>query len=452
MLDSLRGRLILLTSIALLTTGGLALILISSAIENSFIAYVTEQEDARNIRIEGLQSILPEMLSAYYEKYPERANWETITQELNWLVPDGLLLPKTDGNYTESVRLYAQSPNDRCETLLPVIHNGKLVSQVCFDSVSTALNLVTETPFHDSVQRSLFIALSIAGVIALLLTTLLAHHLLQPLDALTNAARTIGRGATPTPLQTSSITEIRELTTAFNTMAEALETTEALRRNMVSDVAHELRTPLTNVYGYLEAINDGVVELTPSLIESLTEEVGLLSRLVDDLQDLALAEAGQLPLHNEFIEMNGLIAATLKLIQLAVDNKSIELSVNPSASLPLVQADQHRIIQVLRNLIGNAVTNTPEGGRITVETSKQDVEIEVRISNTGEPISAEHLPFVFERFYRPDHARARSTGGHGLGLAIVKQLIEAHGGRVGVESTRASGTSFFFTLPLAAEV
>lgn len=452
MILTLRGRLVLLISMALLTTGGLALVMISNAIETTFIAYVTEQEEARLSRVEGLQSILPQMLSAYYEKHPERASWESITQDLSWLVPDGLLLPNAESAMGGSVRLYANSPNTSCETMLPVRHNGELVSLVCFDSVSTALKLVDETPFHDSVQRSLLMALSIAGVIALGLTAIFAHHILLPLDALTGAVRTIARGATPKPLHVSSVIEIRELTTAFNSMAEQLEATEALRRNMVSDVAHELRTPLTNVYGYLEAINDGVVELTPALIESLTEEVELLTRLVDDLQDLALAEAGQLPLHNEPVEINALVNATLKLIQLAVDQKSIELFVKSSDALPPVNVDQHRIVQVLRNLIGNAVTNTPVGGRITVETSKGDEEIEVRISNTGEPISAEHLPFVFERFYRSDQARARATGGHGLGLAIVKQLIEAHGGKVGVESGRNTGTSFFFTLPLAIEI
>jgi signal transduction histidine kinase len=232
-------------------------------------------------------------------------------------------------------------------------------------------------------------------------------------------------------------------------MAGSLARTERLRRTMVTDVAHELRTPLTNLRGYLEALQDGVASPGPEVIASLHEEAVHLSRLVDDLQDLALAEAGQLPLERRPVPVADVVAPVARLLAPQASAHGVTLETDLPPDLPPVDADPGRARQIVHNLLGNAVRHTPSGGRVRVTALPAGPEVEVRVTDTGEGIPPEHLPHVFERFYRADRSRARATGGAGIGLAIVKQLVEAHGGRVGVVSLPGLGSTFRFTLPTA---
>jgi two-component system sensor histidine kinase BaeS len=249
-------------------------------------------------------------------------------------------------------------------------------------------------------------------------------------------------------VQIDSRDEIGELGRAFNHMADSLHTSEQLRRQMVTDIAHELRTPLTNIRGYLEAVRDGVLPAQPEVVDSLYEESMLLSRLVDDLQALALAEAGQLKLRLQTCGPAGLIERSVAgLGPPSADEPAVVVDV--PESLPAVQADPERVAQVLRNLVRNARQHTPPEGRVTIAARALPGWVEIAVRDNGSGIAAEHLPYVFERFYRADPARARATGGAGLGLAIVKQLVEAHGGRVDVDSAPGAGTTFRFTLPRA---
>lgn len=444
----LHGRLIFLMLIALTLTGILALFFSSYAIDQTFIAYVDQQESDRKKRLASLHSILPDILAAYYEAHPNRSEINSIFEDLDWLIPKGILLTGPDGvNPVSGLTLPAGTDDISCETLVPVSSNGEVIGQVCFYPVESVRNPEEEKLFLDSIRRSLLWAVLASGAVALVLSVLFLRPVLRPLEALTNAVRKIERGEFPQKLDSVTIHEIKVLMEAFNAMSDTLHHTETLRRNLVSDVAHELRTPLTNLRGYLEALNDGLLKMTPRLHASLHEEVMLLSRLVDDLQDLALAEAGQLPIHVESTDVNALIGASVQLIRLAIQEKEIELRLDLDEKIPPVFADPERIGQVLRNLLANALAHTPRGGTITVRARNGRQGIEVRVNNSGESIATEHLPHVFDRFYRIDQSRTRVTGGSGLGLAIVKQLVEAHGGRVGVESGGATGTSFFFTLP-----
>jgi signal transduction histidine kinase len=298
-----------------------------------------------------------------------------------------------------------------------------------------------------SVDQSFSIAAAMALTLAAGLAWVLSRRILDPVASLTEAARRMEKGQLSQRVPVTTNDEIGQLAHAFNAMAEGLARAEGLRRNLVTDVAHELRTPLTNVRGYLEALRDGVLEPTPAVIKLLHEEALLLNRLIDDLQDLALAEAGQLKLAPVPAPPGELIQGAVLAAQPAAAAKNITLQVEIPPDLPAAPMDEARIAQVLRNLLANALAHTPQHGRVVVGARTTETAIEVSVQDTGDGIPAEDLPFVFERFYRADKSRARETGGAGLGLAIVRQLVAAHGGQVWAESLAGQGARLTFTLP-----
>lgn len=306
----------------------------------------------------------------------------------------------------------------------------------------------SQRAFINTVNRSLQFAMLSAVTAAIFLTVMLSRRILRPISALTSAASLLGKGDLSQRVKISTKDEIGELANAFNVMADGLFRLENLRRNMVSDVAHELRTPLSNVRGYLEAIQDGLTDPTRDIIDSLHEEVMLLNRLVEDLQELALAEAGKLDLKPMPVDLSTIVDKSIIALQPKINEKQINILKKIPKDLPTIEVDPERIGQVLRNLISNAIVYTPENGTITIEGRLMESGIEVNVQDNGVGISPEHLTYVFERFYRVDESRTRSTGGAGLGLAIVKQLVNAHGGQINVDSVLGSGTSITFTLPL----
>ena len=288
----------------------------------------------------------------------------------------------------------------------------------------------------------------LAVAIALLLTFVLSRRILAPVKALTQAARRLGKGDFSQRVHVRDKGEVGDLAQSFNSMASDLERAEQLRRNMVADAAHELRTPLSNIRGYLEAIRDGIKKPDAGTIRSLDEEVSSLSRLVDDLQELSLADAGELKLSCRKENISKLIGEAVVALQPQAAAKGLMLAANLPEKLPSVNIDSHRIKQVLRNLLENAVAHTSRRGSITVEAGQQGSQIKVSVVDTGEGIPAKDLPNIFERFYRVDKSRARATGGSGLGLTIAKRLVEAHGGKIEVQSKLRKGSRFTFTLPL----
>jgi signal transduction histidine kinase len=303
--------------------------------------------------------------------------------------------------------------------------------------------------FLNTITHSFWLVIVLAWLLALLLTLALSNRILKPVRELTRIANRMEQGDLSQRVRIRTKDEMGVLAHAFNTMADSLARSEQLRRNLVSDVAHELRTPLTNVRGYLEALKDGVIDPTGEMIASLYEESLLLSRLVVDLQELSLAEAGQLHLVRRPLALEEVIVKAVSSLQLQATNKQLALRVEMSPCLPRVEADAERVGQVLRNLVSNAITHTPPGGEITIRARSINGEVLVSVDDTGEGIDEQHLPYIFERFYRTDASRSRATGGTGLGLAIVKQVVEAHGGQVEAESAPGRGSSFTFSLPVA---
>lgn len=306
-----------------------------------------------------------------------------------------------------------------------------------------------ERAFLQAVNRSILFGALIAGTVAILVTLAMSDRILRPIERLTAAAQRMEKGDLSVRVQVDSQDEIGQLAHAFNAMANSLALQEQLRRNLVSDVAHELRTPLTNLRGYLEAVRDGLLQPDAHLIENLYEETMLLNRLVSDLHELSQAEAGQLSLVRRPARVGDIIQRVVDAFGWQVEERSLTLQVDVPADLPLVDVDPERIGQVLRNLLSNALLHTSAGGEVDVVARSEGEWVSVAVKDTGEGIPPEHLPFVFERFYRVDKSRSRLTGGVGLGLAIAKQLIEAHGGKIEVQSKMGQGSIFTFTIPVA---
>jgi signal transduction histidine kinase len=318
-----------------------------------------------------------------------------------------------------------------------------------FASPTSIVDPISIWRLSGPMQRYILAGGMIAAGIALAMAFLLSQRILAPIKALTSAAKRLGSGDFSQRVDVKDKSEIGELANTFNSMTSDLERAEQLRKNLVADVAHELRTPLTNLRGYLEALSDGVIEPDAETIRTLDEEASLLSRLVDDLQELSIAEAGQLKLVCQPEDVTELINQVVNSVQAQATNRGVSITVEPSDSLPLINVDAHRIRQILRNLLNNAIFHTPKEGNITIAIRQKDDFIEIAVTDTGEGIPPDSLPSIFERFYRVDKSRSRATGGTGLGLTITKRLVEAHGGSISVHSELGKGSCFTLTLPVS---
>jgi two-component system sensor histidine kinase BaeS len=288
----------------------------------------------------------------------------------------------------------------------------------------------------------------LAGLVILLATLavcfIAASRLRRPLADLTEAVTRTAAGARTGVLPPRGTSEMRQLAAAVNDLTVQLDTTEQRRQDMVSDIAHELRTPLGNVRGWLEAMRDQVVEPEPALLSRVHDEALLLQRLIDDLQDLALADAGQLALHPELIDVAALADQVVAAAR-AGAGSAVTLSSQASGDT-VMEADPVRFRQIIGNLVSNAKRATAEGS-ITVAVTGRADEVAVAVADTGHGVGEEDLPHLFDRFWRADKSRSRARGGSGLGLAITQALVTAHGGRISVSSQRSRGTTVTVHLP-----
>ncbi|OGO55103.1 MAG: hypothetical protein A2V85_00965 [Chloroflexi bacterium RBG_16_72_14] len=297
--------------------------------------------------------------------------------------------------------------------------------------------------FDSSVTVVFGVALAIAAVVALVLAAVFARMVARPIQHVAGAAERIAAGDLTTRVPEEGPTEVRALAAAYNTMADRLEEQELMRREFVVNASHELRTPLTNLQGYLEALRDGVLPPDPATFDSLREEVDRLGRLASSLDVLAGAE-GERP-RPAPVDLGSLVRGAADLAAPALARRSIALAVEAPDGL-VVDARGDELVQVMANLLQNAVRYTPAGGSVRIEAVRTPDGVVVRVANTGVPIPADDLPRVWERFYRVEKSRDRERGGAGIGLAIVKRLIEDSGGFVGAASDEA-WTTFWFRLP-----
>ena len=287
-----------------------------------------------------------------------------------------------------------------------------------------------------------------AALFGLAMAFALARWVTVPVERLTDAARRMEAGDLAVRVEPRGGAELEELSRGFNSMAAAIARTEELRRRMVGDVAHELRAPLTNIRCELESMQDGLAAPTPERIASLHQETMHLAELVDDLQDLALADAGGLRIEPRPVAVETIARRAVGGMEPRARERGVALVCEGDENM-IVLADSRRAIQIITNLLANAITHMPEPGEVRVTWRAVDGEAVVSVIDSGVGIAAEELPRIFERFYRVDVSRSRATGGAGLGLSIVQQLVSAHGGRVWAESTPGKGSTFSFTLPLA---
>jgi signal transduction histidine kinase len=317
------------------------------------------------------------------------------------------------------------------------------------DAMGQAMDAVTLSAFQEAVRTALLAAAITALLAAVVVSLALSARIAGPVTRLVDAARRIAAGHYAERVPIVAEGEVGELASAFNQMSGSLEATERRRLELVGDVAHELRTPLTTLDGYLEGLQDGVIEPTQETWTLLRNETGRLTRLIGDLGDLWRAEARQLPMHIEEVDVTALLPEAAGRHAAEAAARQIALEVE-SGSPAVARADRDRLVQIIGNYLSNALRYAPAPSTVTLSVTRRGGEIVVVVRDEGPGLPGEQLAHLFDRFYRADPSRSRALGGSGIGLAIVRALAEAMGGRAWAESGGpGAGSVFYVALPAA---
>ncbi|MBC8496256.1 MAG: HAMP domain-containing protein, partial [Chloroflexi bacterium] len=306
-----------------------------------------------------------------------------------------------------------------------------------------------EEQFLARTNQSLLYATLGAMAIALVISLVLTRGLTRPLRDLTTAIRATAKGEFGRQVTVHSNDEIGQLAGDFNQMSADLAYLSEQRRQMTADIAHDLRTPLTVIAGYIESMRDGVLKPTPERLETMHNEVHHLQRLVEDLRTLSLAEAGELSLNLASVAPDALLNQIQAAYQHSAERKDIKLSIQAAANLPRINVDPDRMMQVLGNLVSNALRYTPEGGGVQCSVVSRQSSVIFTVKDTGAGINPADISRIFDRFYRGDESRQGVGSESGLGLAIAKSIVEMHGGEISVESELGRGSAFIIHLPLS---
>lgn len=304
--------------------------------------------------------------------------------------------------------------------------------------------------FRASFNEALLYAALAAMAAAVALSLYLSRSVIAPVHAMSLASQRIADGRYDERVQVRGEDELAQLAMRFNQMAEKLNQVESMRRRLIGDVSHELRTPLTAIKGSMEGLMDGVLPANQETYQQIHAEADRLNRLVDDLQELSRVEARAYELDIRPLDVSALLQTVTKRLAPQFETKRITLDLELAPDLPRVLADEDRAVQVLTNLTGNALQYTLENGEVTITAKESTNEVQISVRDTGVGIPPEHLPHIFDRFYRADKSRSRRAGGgSGIGLTIARALVEAHGGRIWAESAgEGQGSTFMFTLPI----
>lgn len=332
---------------------------------------------------------------------------------------------------------------------MPIEADGETVGWVVLDSFGGGRGGFPDSPeanFLDNLNRATALSASGAAIIALLLGILLARTISHPVSELKAATQRVAQGQLGYQVPVRSQDEIGQLATSFNQMSTDLAHSNELRRQMTADIAHDLRTPLSVMQGYAEALDEGKLQGSPDIYGAMHKQVKHLTRLVEDLRTLSLADAGQLPLWRQAVDPRDLLEHSVLVYMPQAEQRGVALHLDIPDGLPKVEVDPDRIGQVLGNLISNALHHTPLGEEIQLSAESTNHSLVLQVHDTGTGISPEDLPHVFDRFYQGDKSRS-ADGESGLGLAIARSIVEAHNGRIRAESSPGQGTTFIITLP-----
>lgn len=433
---------------------------LQSRIENTFQTYLEQY----NI---GYLERMQQNLTLYYQ---QNGSWNHVQEQYftnftnnNWGHRNSMMMQGMSGNMpmamsnadlllldtngiviadTSGTRIGMNGGNDLTGKAENIIINGEKKGTLILYTHELQ-NL--EKGFVRSSNTAIVISSIIAAIVALLLSIFITKKITIPLKTLVQGTKQIANGEKLEEITIPSKDEFHELGAAFNEMVSRIEKNEEIRQTLVADVAHELRTPLSILQGKLESIQEGAIQPSEEVILELTDEVYRLKRLVSDLQQLSLAEAGTLPLNIQQVDIKQLITRVCHNLQWLADEKEISLVYEKIPECWL-EIDEDRITQVVVNIIGNALRHTPKDGLVEIFGKVVDGNLALSISDNGPGISSEALPFIFDRFYKKDPSRSRNESGTGLGLSIAKGFVEAHGGTLTVDSSIGKGTIFTISL------
>lgn len=451
-------KFVLATGVAILLSLAVAGFLAGVLIERGFDRFVRAQENAY------VQRLVP-ALADYYGRARSWAGLEVLLGQrrgnmgagMGMAAGSGMRLILLDADFRvvldsqELLEAGRPAPDEARAVASPIQVQGQTVGYLLSGASLNAAR--SRSAIEQAFLRSMAGVLATAGLVgtlaALLVALVLALQITAPARALTRAARRMAAGDLAQRVAISSGDELGQVGAAFNDMAAALARQEELRRQLVADVAHELRTPLAVMKVELESLQDGLSEPTPEVVASLNEEVGLLSRLVEDLRLLSLMDAGRLGLQFRPVSLAETAQGIFQQLGILAGPRDVTLASDVAPDLPAARADPDRLRQVLLNLVGNALQYTPPGGVVRLTARSEGTELHLQVADTGAGIAPQDLPHIFDRFYRTDASRARATGGSGLGLSIARGLVEAMGGHIWAESAVGKGTTVHFTLPRA---
>jgi signal transduction histidine kinase len=465
MLRSLYWKLTLAFMLVAFTTAALVALFIRLTSANRLMQLVIEQQ----------RSSLQQTLQSYYAV---NGSWEGVAQ--NWSQIQSLVLPTpaapppdhppqdnhpSDGqdrkNFlgladAQGVVIVSVDPKYPAGSVLPasllqagtqLSVDGQQVGTILTANELPGLN-PQEAQFLQRTNEALIFAMLGALLVALVIGILLARTLTHPLQALTRAAQSITEGQLEQEVKVGANDEIGQLAAAFNRMSQEVARVNQSRRQMTADIAHDLRTPLTVISGYVESMRDGDLKPTPERFALIYSEIERLQNLVGDLRMLSMADAGELSLNPQSLSPQGLLERAATLFRHQAEGQQVTIQVKAGDDLPNIRVDEARMIQVLGNLISNALRYTLSGGAITLAAHAPGDGLEICVEDTGVGIPEEELPYIFNRFHRGDKSRHTETGETGLGLAIVKALVEAHGGSVSAESKPDRGTTIRLKFPI----
>ncbi|MDL2237060.1 HAMP domain-containing histidine kinase [Christensenellaceae bacterium OttesenSCG-928-K19] len=336
-------------------------------------------------------------------------------------------------------------------TAAAAIDHGVGADQYCYIFVHRRISALNEPLM--AVYRSIVLSIAIAAVLAMLLTYFFTRSMLRPLSVVARGAKQLARGHFDIWLEVKSEDEIGQLADTFNVVARDLKKSQQTQDSFVANVSHELRSPLTSIQGMVQGVIDGIIPKNEELhyLSVVLDETKRMNGLISDLLDLAKIESGQFPMQVADVEVNEMVRRLLITFERKIDVKNLMVEVEFQNNKQYAQADENRLMQVLQNLMDNAIKFADYGGRLRISTMTDDKLVYVSVNNSGEPIPRSMIPSLFDRFYKGDESHTRVKEGTGIGLSIVKKILEEHRQKIWVESDSIGGTTFTFTLNKSQE-